>query len=299
MRLLPRLAVLAASLLLLAGTVHAEAGAEPLRILLVTAHPDDEAVYSATVYRLTHTLGATADLAILTNGEGGYKYSDLAESIYGLELTREEVGRAHLPGIRKRELLAAGEVLNIRNYFFFDQKDTEYTLELEPVFAAWDLDFIRQRMRSILRAETYDYVFVMLPTDSTHAHHRASAIFALEAVAEMPAETRPIVLGVRSLSKEEAASYEYRGFPGFPVTTVAEDAPRLEFDRSRPFGARDRLNHHIIVNWVIAEHKSQGTMQMLMNRDDIERFFYFALNSDAGRARAQALFDRLGQKTAE
>ena len=48
----------------------------------------------------------SVDLALITNGEGGYKYSTLAEDIYGLELTDEEVGRKYLPDIRKKELEA-------------------------------------------------------------------------------------------------------------------------------------------------------------------------------------------------
>src|SRR5688500_8309755 len=72
-----------------------------LRVLIVTAHPDDDVTFAATVYKITHDLHGLVDLALITNGEGGYKYSTLGETIYGLELTDERVGRAHLPTIRK------------------------------------------------------------------------------------------------------------------------------------------------------------------------------------------------------
>ena len=74
-------------------------------VLIVTAHPDDDALFSGTVYKITHDLGGTVDLALVTNGEGGYKYSTLGEAIYGLKLTDEAVGREHLPRIRKMELM--------------------------------------------------------------------------------------------------------------------------------------------------------------------------------------------------
>jgi len=58
-----------------------------IKVLIVTAHPDDDALFSATVYKITHNLGGKVDLCLITNGEGGYKYSTLAEPIYRLELT--------------------------------------------------------------------------------------------------------------------------------------------------------------------------------------------------------------------
>ena len=69
-------------------------------VLIVTAHPDDEISCSATVYKITHELKGVVDLALITNGEGGYKYSTLAEAYYNLELTDEKVGRENLPRIR-------------------------------------------------------------------------------------------------------------------------------------------------------------------------------------------------------
>ena len=78
------------------------ANAQPPRVLIVNAHPDDEITCSATVYKITHELKGIVDLALITNGEGGYKYSTLAESYYNLELTNEKVGRENLPRIRKQ-----------------------------------------------------------------------------------------------------------------------------------------------------------------------------------------------------
>ncbi|HBQ59926.1 MAG TPA: PIG-L family deacetylase, partial [Balneolaceae bacterium] len=101
------------------------------KVLLVTAHPDDDALFSATVFKTTKLLGGMVDLALLTNGEGGYTYSTLGNYIYNKELDKEEVGREYLPGIRKQELMAGGEIVGIRNYFFFDQPDFYYTEDVE------------------------------------------------------------------------------------------------------------------------------------------------------------------------
>jgi N-acetylglucosamine malate deacetylase 2 len=49
------------------------------RVLIVVAHPDDESCFAATVYQITHNLGGTVDQLLITNGEGGYRYSLLAE----------------------------------------------------------------------------------------------------------------------------------------------------------------------------------------------------------------------------
>ena len=93
-----------------ASTAQADDVRRGPKVLIVVAHPDDEYTFAATVYRMTKELGGIVDQLILTNGEGGYRYSRLAEAYYGLALTREEVGRAHLPEIRKQETLRAGRI---------------------------------------------------------------------------------------------------------------------------------------------------------------------------------------------
>ena len=56
------------------------------KVLLVTAHPDDDALFSATIFKTTKLLGGKVDLALMTNGEGGYTYSTLGNYIYNKEL---------------------------------------------------------------------------------------------------------------------------------------------------------------------------------------------------------------------
>ncbi len=268
--------------------------AAPPRVLLVTAHPDDDALFCASVYKITHSLGGTVDLALVTNGEGGYKYSTLAEPIYGLQLTDEAVGRAYLPGIRKRELMAGGAVVGIRNYFFLDQLDSAYTLDMSKIFAGeWNVTWVKQRLAEIMQAGHYDFIFTMLPSPSTHAGHRAAAILALQAVASLPEDSRPIVLSATARVPDRPAEPPFTGLEGYPETQIRAGSPTFEFDRSQKFGYDNRLDYNIIANWVIAEHKSQGTMQLLAGRNVTEIYLYPALNPEAGLERARTLFDQL------
>ena len=68
---------------------------------------------------------------------------------------------------------------------------------------------------------------------------------------------------------------------------------RLIFDRAEALDPSGRLNYQIVVNWLIAEHRTQGTMQLLVNMGDIERFWFFEANDPAGLERTEELFDRL------
>ncbi|MEW6736272.1 MAG: hypothetical protein AB1489_33575, partial [Acidobacteriota bacterium] len=94
-----------AFLLLLAGlTINAYGQtSDEVKVLIITAHPDDESTFAVTIYKITHEMKGKADIAIITNGEGGFKYSTFAEQVYTAELTDEKVGREYLPTIRKHE----------------------------------------------------------------------------------------------------------------------------------------------------------------------------------------------------
>lgn len=265
------------------------------KVLLVTAHPDDDALFGGSVYKITHQLGGRVDLFMVTNGEGGFHYSTLAESIYDRKLTDEKVGREYLPGIRKRELLAGGKIVGIRNYYFMDQQDNQYTTDVNVVLKGtlWDLDLVRTRLRKVIEQNHYDFVFVMLPVPTTHAHHASAAILALEVISALPPEGRPVVLAGGGYKKTNTNRVSFNARDGYPVTRIKEGVVPFEFDRTQKFGYRDQLDYNIPVNWLIAEHKSQGTMQLLMNALDVEQYWYFDLNGDRGLPAARALFDKL------
>ncbi len=283
-------------LFVVASPARAQQEAAP-SVLIVTAHPDDDAMFAATVYRITHELHGAVDLALVTDGSGGFRYSELAEPIYGIDLTNEAVARTHLPAIRKRELMAGGRIVGIRNYFFLDALDDAYTENIDTVLqSVWDADDVRMRLQQIMDRTDYDFVFVHLPIPHFHAHHKAATILALEAARAVAADHRPVVLGSFVGSRTDSTySFSYIEHDGYPITRVVNADEPFIVDRLASFGPNNRLNYQIVVNWLIAEHKSQGTMQLLMNAGDLERFWVFETNPPNALARAAALFDRLGR----
>lgn len=260
------------------------------KILLVTAHPDDDAIYSATVFKTSYLLGGQVDLAVVTNGEGGYTYSTLGNYIYGKKLDKEEVGREYLPGIRKKEVMAGGNIVGIRNYYFFDQVDDEYSLDVARPLQSWDVAFVKNKFKQIIRREDYDFIFTMMPVAETHAHHKASAVLALQAVSELDSSERPIVLSTTIL-QDKADSTTYTQLEGYPVTKINREVPPFHFDRTQTFGHNNQLNYNMIANWVIAEHKSQGTMQRFMNGVSVEEYWYYALNPEEGAPKVRRFFE--------
>lgn len=269
-------------------------GQDPPRVLVVSAHPDDEIMFAATLYRVTHGLDGVVDLAVITDGSGGFRYAGLSESIYGRELTDEDVARQYLPAIRKRELMAGGSILGIRNYFFLDEFDHGYTENVDTVLThVWDTATVRSRITEIMMEGQYDFAFVHLPRPDFHAHHKSASLLALEAARNIPAQARPLVLGAFIGAHDDTSLTGFREMTGYPITRVRSRGPHFFFDRTQPLDESGRLNYHIVVNWSIAEHKTQGTMQLLMNAGDVERFWYFEANGPEGFVRATEFFDRL------
>lgn len=264
------------------------------RILCVCAHPDDETTFAATLYKISTFLDGACDLVTITNGEGGFKYSTLAEGLYGLELTDEAVGRAHLPAIRERELVEGLRYLGLRRLYLLDETDHRYSQDplevLGPEAEVWDLAEVRADLDRILARGRYDLVLTLAPTPTTHGHHQAATLLALEAVARLPEEQRPDVLAARTREEGDGAG-ELAPLPGFPTTELLPGS--FTFDRTQAFGHRDRLDYRIVVDWVIAAHKSQGTMQTFMRRGTAEEFRVFALSPPGALERTGELFERL------
>jgi LmbE family N-acetylglucosaminyl deacetylase len=243
------------------------------RLLIVVAHPDDEYACAATTYRLVRELGWAADQVVITNGAGGYRYSTLAETVYGKPLAADRDSRAQLVAIRKDETLRAGKILGIGQHTFLEQKDLGFSTDPAAADASyWDHDKVGGALRGILSKGAYDVVLTLLPTADTHAHHREAARLTLDAIAALPDEQRPLLLGVEASSRA-AAPLRFGG--GGPV---------LEFDRTASFGFHDALDYQIVVNWVIAEYKSQGLFQKDCGKHDLEQFWTLAPPTPRGTA---------------
>jgi N-acetylglucosamine malate deacetylase 2 len=251
------------------------------KALIVVAHPDDEYALAATVYRISRELGGVVDHVVITNGEGGYRYAFLAEAIYGISIAREADGRANLPAIRRQETLNAGRVLGVRRHYFLEQADSGFDGDCAGAqWHNWDCALIRRQLAALLDGANYDFVFTLLPSSCCHGHHRAAALLLLETVAGLPEERRPVVLGAEAgrLADEPCG---FSGLAEDTRTRTAASTPAIVFDRNAPFGNQPALNYHIVANWVIAEHKSQGLFQTDCGKHDAERFWAFGLTPRA------------------
>lgn len=279
------------------------------RVLCVVAHPDDEVAFSGTLYKITTHLGGACDIVVITNGEAGYKYSTLAEVIYRRRLTDPTTGRSELPAIRQQEMREAARILGVRHVVFLSEQDHRYTTDpnevLGPGTDVWNLERIRAELSRVLREGRYDFLFVHLPTPTTHGHHQAASILALEAVAAMEFDQRPVPLGSFWLripaeseeptDEEEEATKRPFELPGFPITRQREDVLPFTFDTRQTFGFEDKLDYRIVKSWAVAAHKSQGRYQQLLGRGDMEAFRLFALPVEAAESRARELFRRLAE----
>jgi N-acetylglucosamine malate deacetylase 2 len=268
------------------GALPREVARKPVRVLLVVAHPDDEYEVAGTVYRISKELFGTVDQVVITDGEAGYRYSSLAVPYYGIDLTKEAVGRARLPGIRKEEARRAGRILGIQHQWFLNEKDDRFTLDAGES-RSWHEERILRVLQQRLSKGHYDFVFVLLPSERTHGEHKAASILALEAVERLPASRRPIVLGAQAGGGDPAP---YTSLLGYSLTATDSPSPQFQFDRNTRFGYGESLSYQIVVDWVIAEHKSQGLFQTRCQQDRFENFWLFTVNRTSATGEAESLF---------
>jgi LmbE family N-acetylglucosaminyl deacetylase len=271
----------------------------PIRVLLVVAHPDDEYAMAGTAYRIAKELSGTVDQLIITNGEAGFRYASLAEPYYGVELTDESVGRARLPRIRREEAQHAGRILGIRHQWFLNQKDERFTLSAEEVLEkSWQGEAVQEAIVRRLQAGHYGFVIVLLPTEDTHGGHKAASILTLRAVQQFPPGQRPVVLGAQALDRDFAS---YQPLPKYSLTTTTSSQPPFHFDRDARFGYGNSLSYQIVVDWVIAEHKSQGLFQTKCRQDRFEDFWMFSVSGKGAAAATVSLLNAIshGAKVGE
>ena len=263
------------------------------KVLIVTAHPDDETMFPVTVFKITHELKGSADIALLTDASGGFN-GMVASSYFGMNMLDSAVGRKHLPIIRKKEMRESGAILGIKNYFFFDQRDDFYNRDEKPYLQGkrWNIGYVDQRLDSILAKGNYDYVFCLVPHEGQHAHHKTASLSAIRAVLRYKSTKKPIVLGGQSQNK--GYTFKFNELDGYPETRISARAPVFEFDRAYTFGEDNKHSYMIVADWVKAAHKTQsGDMNQAMHRGDLEVFWYFAFNGDQRIGEVKHLFDIL------
>ena len=265
----------------------------PGKTLIVVAHPDDEYYCAATVYRMAVQLGATVDELIITDGEGGFRYATLAEAYYRKALTNEAVGRKELPSIRRKEAINAGKILGIRMHYFLNQKDEHFTTDQEDgLNYGWNSKLITSRILALIRQEHYQYVFSVLPRSTTHGYHQAATAFAASAIQALPENLRPVLFGFDT----DPSSFIPSSTAQQPQRWGKDYA--YAFDRTTKFGFRNALTYQVIVDWMIAEHKSQGLLQTMDNKDPRE-YIWLDLSSDPNaQTAAESLFRLLSTVSA-
>jgi hypothetical protein len=188
----------------------------------------------------------------------------------------------------------AGKIIGMSNIYFLDQKDAHYGLdEREPLDTTWNVSWVTTRLKEIMNTTKYDFLFCLLPVPETHAHHKAATILALRTVQALPSDQRPAVLGVSGSSLKDTTPIQFDQLGNYTETRVEGNTAMFSFDKSVPFGYKDKLTYKIIVNWEIAEHKSQGTMQLAMNYGDLENYWFFSMNNEGGAEKCKALFESL------
>ena len=284
-----RFLVLAAAVVSPLASFAQTSSEAPGRVLIVVAHPDDEYYFAATTYRIAVELRGTVDELVITNGEGGFHYSTLAESYYHKALTTETVGRKELPAIRREETLNAGRVLGIQEHYFLDQKDQTFTTDVnEGLTHLWDTGFITSTIADLIRGKHYQYVFTILPRSTTHGHHQAATILALRAVESLPDAMKPVVLGFDTDGAQYKPAQNSEDIFGWIPTHS------FTFDRGATLGFHHALNYQMVVSWMIAEHKSQGMLQTFYNKDPNEYVWIARSSAPDAEGTATALFRLLG-----
>ncbi len=264
-------------------------------VLVVNAHPDDETSFPILLYKITHDLKGTVDLALLTDGQGGFNGSELGAVYYGYNLTDSIIGRAELPRIRKKEVMEAGDIIGIRKYFFFEQRDDYYNLDPIPYVTGknWDIPLVEKKLDQILTSQQYDFVITMFPYAGQHGHHKTAVIMALRALQRYRGAKRPIILAGSTYKDETPETFTM--LESFPETTMKKNAPSFYLDVATRFGAHGKqVSYKVISQWIIAAYKSQGDMQENpLYKGDKETFRLFDINDDASIQQTMQFFEQL------
>lgn len=271
--------------------------AQSPKVLVVTAHPDDETGFSVTLFKITHELKGTVDMAVMTDGGGGFADSQLGAMYYNLDLTDSVVARTHLPMLRKQEILNAGKIMGVRNIYFMEQPDDWYTTDPTPYITGknWEIPYVERRMDRLLADRDYDFVITMLPHPGQHGHHKTAVLMALRAVQRYKGAHKPIIIAGSPMSAT-SKPIEFTQLAGFPETKINPQTPTLTLNRAFKFKENDKVSYKIVADWVISEYKSQGAIQEgAIHKTDLEVYRYFDINDPKGITKVQQLFESLAK----
>jgi LmbE family N-acetylglucosaminyl deacetylase len=273
----------------------------PIRVLLVHSHSDDESESAALIYRLTHELGASVDRIVATDSEAERESAALAEAYYDLPLTADANRQELFGQIRREELIRSGRIIGIRNNYFIDgpesgfEPDAAGNAGAQEDAGAQEIAAIRQELRILLRFEKYDVVIVRLPSPDAYRHQQTVAALALEAVNELDPQDRPAALGVRAVTAGYDDMLRFSELTGSPLTKTVDRLPDWGFDRSTPLSCQGQLDHTIVIDWVMNEHKSHVSVQRARAPRTHEHFWLFEVGGISGAARWREIVRKLEQ----
>lgn len=139
-------------------------------ILVVLAHPDDEAGMATTLAHYAHIQGKRITNVYCTKGEGGGNM----------------IGRQWGPSlglVREIELKKCLSTLGVYQTHFLNQRDWAYTESAQMTLEAWDKESALESLVRIIRATRPAIILTMNPTPNPgqHGHHQAAGILAVEA----------------------------------------------------------------------------------------------------------------------
>jgi LmbE family N-acetylglucosaminyl deacetylase len=271
--------------------------AQSPKVLVVTAHPDDETGFSVTLFKITHELRGIVDMAVMTDGGGGFADSQLGALYYGLNLTDSLVAPTHLPMLRKQEILDAGKIMGVRNIYFMEQPDDWYTLDPQPYISGknWEIPYVERRLDKLLADRDYDFVITMLPHAGQHGHHKTSVILALRAVQRFKGTHKPIIIAGSPMSAT-SKPIDYTQLEGFPETKINPQSPTFTLNRAFRFKENDKVSYKIVADWVISAYKSQGAIQENgIHKTDFEVYRFYDINDPKGISRVKQLFEALAK----
>jgi N-acetylglucosamine malate deacetylase 2 len=263
-------------------------------VLVIQAHPDDETSFPIILYKITHDLKGTVDLAQITDGQGGFNGSELGSVYYGYNLIDSTVGRSELPRIRKKEVMEAGDIMGIRQYYFLEQPDDYYNLNPIPYVTGqrWDIPYVEKKLDQILAKKQYDFIITMFPFAGQHGHHKTAIIMALRALQRYKGAKKPVIIAGSTYKDEKPEMYAM--LDGFPETTIKKNAPAFYIDVATHFGVGKQVSYKTVAQWVIACYKSQGDMQESdIYKGDKETFRLFDINDDTAIQKTTAFFSQL------
>jgi LmbE family N-acetylglucosaminyl deacetylase len=267
------------------------------KVLVVTAHPDDETGFSVTVFKITQELKGTVDMAVMTDGGGGFADSQLGAMYYKLNLTDSVTARNHLPLIRKQEILDAAKIMGMRNIYFMEQPDDWYTTDPTPYISGknWNIPYVESRMDNLLKDQGYDFIITMLPHAGQHGHHKTAVLMGLRAVKRFKGAKKPIIIAGSPMTLS-SKPLDFTELAGFPETKIKPGAPTFTLNRAFRFKENDKLSYKIVADWVISAYKSQGAIQEnAIHKTDLETYRYFDINDAAGISQVEKLFRDLAK----